>query len=171
MDPLERGSEPQALIRELNQLLRRLRHYQTEGEWASAVLDGASRFMRRGALFLLREGVLTLRAQANLGLPHPFSLAISSAAAFAAAVESKDPLVALRTPGEVGQALSAPGEHAHIVPISNQERVVALLFAAAGEGSDADALELVASMASIVLERQVNASLHTQIGRRLGTSS
>jgi hypothetical protein len=171
MDPLESGSEPQALTRELNQLLRRLRHYQTEGEWASAVLDGASRFMRRGALFLLREGVLTLRGQIHLGLPDALSIAISSAAAFAAAVESRDPLVALRTPSEVGPALSAPGEHAHIVPICNQERVVALLFAAAGEGSDEDALELVAGMASSVLERQVNASLHTQIARRLGSSS
>jgi hypothetical protein len=171
MYPHEPVGDPQALTRELNQLLRRLRQYQTEGEWVSAVLDGASRFMRQGALFLLRDGVLILRGQINMALPAQFPITVSSAAAFAAALESKDPLVALRTATEVGLALSAPGEHAHIVPICNGDRVVALLFAAAGEVSDEDALELVAGMASLVLERQANASRHTQITRHLGSSS
>lgn len=171
MYPHEIGGDQRALTRELNQILRRLRQYQTEGEWASAVLDGASRFVRKAALFLLRDGVLILRGQINMALPEQVGIALSSAAAFAAAVESRDPLVAMRTASEVGAALSAPGEHAHIVPICNGERVVALLFAAAGEASDEDALELVAGMASIVLERQANASRHTQIARHLGSNS
>jgi hypothetical protein len=163
----------QQLTRELNHLLRRFRQYQSEAEWVAALLDGASHFSPQAAVFTLKDGTLRLRGQSNLALPDEFSFPISSGGAFASAVESRDPVTALRTPGEVGEHLSAPGpnERAQIIPISNAERVVALLFAAGAEPVDGDALELVAGMAAIVLERQANASRHAQIGRHLGTSA
>jgi hypothetical protein len=171
MYPLETGSAPgPELTRELNYLLRRLRQYRTEAEWISAVLDGASRFIRQAAVFTVKDAVLVLRGQVNLALPDQFSFSVSSMAAFAAAVETRDPVTALRTTAEVGERLSAPGpnERAHVLPISNGNRVVAVLFAVDTEPVDGNALELVAGMASIVLERQANASLHAQIGRHLG---
>ena len=174
MYPLETGSAPRPeLTRELNHLLRRLRQYRTEAEWVSALLDGASRFVRQAAVFTLQDGVLRLRGQVNLGLPGELSFAVSETAAFASAVESRDPVTALRTRTEVSERLSTPepNERAHILPISNGNRVVAVLFAAGAEPVDGDALELVAGMASIVLERQANASLHAQIARHLGTDS
>ena len=164
----------QQLTRELNHLLRRFRQYRTEADWIAALLDGVSHFTPQAAVFTLKDGMLRLRGQLNLALPDEFSFQVSSTAAFASAVESRDPVIALRTPGEVSERLSAPGpnERAQIIPISNAERVVALLFAAGdSERVDGNALELVAGMAAIVLERQANASQHAQIGRHFGAGS
>jgi hypothetical protein len=167
------GNSPRQLTRELNQLLRRFRHYRTEAEWISALLDGASQFIQQAAVFTFKDGVLLLRGQINLALPDQFSFPVSSTAAFASALESRDPVIALRTPAEVHSLLSSPqpSERAYILPICNSDRVVALLFAAGREAADGDALELIAGMASMVLERQANASLHAQIARHFGSDS
>jgi hypothetical protein len=150
---------------DLNQLFRRLRQYQTEGEWISAILDGATPFVHQIAIFTCHGGILNLRGQRSLNLAENFSFPAAAAAAFENVVSSKDTLVALRTPSEVGAALSSPDleERAHIVPILNGPRVVALLFATGRPDLDLNAIELIASLASTVLERQSNASLHTQI--------
>lgn len=153
------------VMSELNQLLRRLRQYQTEGEWTSAILDGAVQFVQQVALFTCLDGVLNLRGQRSLNLAENLSFAAATAGAFESVVSSKDTLVALRTPAEVGEALSSPDleQRAHIVPILNGPRVVALLFAVGQDDLDLNAIELIAGLASTVLERQSNASLHTQI--------
>lgn len=153
------------LTHELNQLLRRFRQYQTEGEWAGTLLDAAAHFAKQGAVFALKDGILQLRGQTNLAVGEDLSIPVSTAAAFASAIESKDPVIALRTPGEVSEALSAEnaGERAHILPVTNGERVAGLLFAAGGDEIDGQALELIAGMASMVLERRSNTSLHAQI--------
>jgi hypothetical protein len=150
---------------ELNQWLRRLRQYRTEAEWISAVLDGASRFVHRIALFGLNNGALSLRGQHDLNLPEQLSFTVASAAAFASAIASKDSVIALRTRSEVGEALSSPdaSERVCVVPISNGSRVVAVLFGIGGEHMDVNALELIAGIACAVLERRSNASLHTQV--------
>lgn len=153
------------VVSELNQLLRRLRQYRTESEWDAALLDGASQFVRNVALFVFRDGILHLRGERSLNLPQDLSFLASQAAAFETAIRSKDTVVALRTPTEVGEPLSSPNpeEHVHITPIMNGSRVVAVLFAADHDRVDLEGIELIAGLASAVLERQSNASLHTQI--------
>jgi hypothetical protein len=153
------------VMNELNQLLRRLRHYQSEGEWRSAILDGASPFSRQVALFSYHDGILDLRGQKNLNLAETLSFSSRGAAAFESVINSKDTVVALRTAAEVGEALSSPTsqERAHIIPIMNGQRVVALLFAADQDQLDLNGVELIAGLASTVLERHSNFSLHTQI--------
>lgn len=153
------------LTNELNQLLRRFRHYQNEAEWIAALLDGATRFAQHAAIFSLQNETLRLRAHSNLDLPAEITFPLASAPAFASAVESHDPIIALRTASEVTQDLAAsePGERCHLFPIMNGSRTVAILFAADQEYMDVNALELVAGLASAVLERQSNTSLHSQI--------
>lgn len=153
------------ITNELNQCLRRLRRYQTEGEWVSAVLDTTSRFVQQIAIFALNDGVLTLRGQHKLNLPEKLTFAVGAAGAFASAIETKDPVVALRIPSEVTEALSVSEaeERAHVFPISNGNRVVAILFAADQDYMDVNALEVIAGLASAVLERRSNTSLHAQI--------
>jgi hypothetical protein len=153
------------ITNELNQLLRRLRQYRTEGEWSSAILDSASQFVHQVALFTFQDGDLYLRGQQNLNLAEDLSFSPATAAAFQTVISSKDTVVALRTPAEVGESLSSPDPQgrAHIVPILNGPRVVALLFAANQDYLDVNAIELIAGLASIVLERQSNNLLHTQI--------
>jgi len=153
------------IVQDLSRFLRRLRQYQTESEWYAAVLDGASELVREAAIFAIRDDALCLRGQCNLSLPVDLTFPVRSAGAFATAVDSKDPVIALRTPAEVTGPLSTPesGARAHIVPILNGSRVVAILFAGEGDRVDLNALELLAGMASLVLERQSNRSLHAQI--------
>jgi hypothetical protein len=158
------------LLHRLNQLFRRLRNYQTETEWLQTLQDGAGAFARQVALFSVEEGVVRLRSQVNLQLPGNFSFRLAQAPAFAAACEQKDPVTALRTPAEVTARLSDNhvGERAHLFPVLNGTRVVAVVFAAGSisadsAGLDMNALELLAGLAGSVLERKANAALHSQI--------
>lgn len=152
------------ITRELNQSLRRIRQYGTEAEWVSAVLDAAAQFAEKIALLAVNNGILTVRGEYKLNLPENLSFPVASAGAFAGAIETKDPIIALRTPSEVSEALSVPnGERAHVMPIINGSRVVAVLFAADQDSTDVNGLELIAGIASAVLERRANTSLHAQI--------
>jgi hypothetical protein len=153
------------LSQELNQAARRLRQYQSEEDWAAAVLDAAQPFAGQLALFSFQGESLRLRGARELDLPEDFSFALASAPAFANAVNSKDSIIALRTAGEVGDALAAPGatQRAHVIPILNRDRVAALLFATGEASIDLSGLELVTTMASLVLERQVNTAKNLQI--------
>lgn len=154
-----------AVIDDLNQFLRRLRQYQTEGEWASAILDAASNFVSQIAVFIIQGRMLRLCGQSNLDLQKDLTFPISSAAAFRTAIDSQDPVIALRTAAELTAPLSTaePGDRAHIIPILNGSRTVAILFAADHHGIDLNALELIGGMASLVLERQANLKLHAQL--------
>jgi hypothetical protein len=153
-----------ALISELQELLRRFRSYEGEGEWISVLLDGASRFVHQFALFTLRDSTLELRGERGLNLPDRSTIDVPAARAIAAAISSKDVVVALRTAGEVGAALSVPEPaRAFIAPILNGQRVVALLLAVLDAETDTEGLEFVAGMSSIVLERQSNAGVAVRI--------
>jgi hypothetical protein len=154
------------LTKELNQALRRLRQYEGEGEWSSALIDALARFTPQAAVFELKNDQLVLRRQMNLQLPDELQFPIASAPAFQSAIEARDAVVALRSPSEVTEHLSRPdpGARAHLLPIANGTRVVAVAFAADEPDADLNGLELVTGVASAVLERQSNRSMHGQIG-------
>ena len=152
-------------VSELNQMLRRLRQYGDESEWISAVLDGVRRFAEHAALFSLDGDTLRLRGQYNFNFPADLSFPLASGQAFANAVNTKDPIIALCTPNEVTRHLSAggAGQRAQLVPILNGSRVVAILFASDEEDPDATGLELVTGIASLALERAANFRRNVQI--------
>jgi hypothetical protein len=153
------------LTADLNQVFRRLRHYESEDQWIGAVRDGLSKFAGEFGIFTQKSDVFLLRAQQALGVPDGLEIAAASANAFAAASESRDPVVALRAPSEVGVSLSQgpPSLRAHLFPITNSGRVVALIFVAENGSLDVNALELIAIVASSVLERRSNQAIHSQI--------
>ncbi|MBV9084971.1 MAG: GAF domain-containing protein [Acidobacteriaceae bacterium] len=158
------------LISHLNQVFRRLRQYETENDWIAAVLDAASAFTREVALVSVTGETLSVRGHRRLGLTDDVTIPISSARAFASAIASRDAVIALRTAAEVGSALSTPDANAlaHLVPLINDDRAVAVLFAVLdndreGDSGELNALELIAGMASAVLERRANVSLNVQI--------
>lgn len=155
----------QQVAADLNQIFRRLRQYENEEQWIAALLDGASSFAAQLAIFTYSAGDLRLRAQLNLNLPDQEQFPVSSAHAFAAVMESSDPLIALRAASEVGPLLSSidSSARAHLFPIANAGRTVAILFAVENESLDLNGLELIAGMASAVIERRSNLSLHSQI--------
>ncbi len=160
-----RDTERHRLVADLSQIFRRLRDYQDEEQWAAALRDGAAQFASQFGLFLVDSGVLRLRHEQGLALPASLEFSASSARAFAAAIELRDSVVAMRSASEVGAELASDERAArvHLFPILNAGRAVAILFAAESEAFDASALELISGMASAVLERQANRSLHAQI--------
>jgi hypothetical protein len=153
------------LTKELNQSIRRLRQYQGEREWSSALIDALARFTPEAAVFELRNDQLALRRQVNLELPADLEFPLASAPAFRSAIEAKDAVIALRSQSEVTEHLSRPGSvaRAHLLPIANGSRVVAIAFAADEGDADLNGLELVVGVASAVLERQSNREMHGQI--------
>src|SRR4051812_14534442 len=152
------------LTRELNQSIRRLRHYQGEREWSSALIDALARFTPQAAVFELKKDQLLLRRQMNLELPEDLQFPVASAPAFQSAIDAKDPVVALRSASEVTEHLSRPSAcRAHLLPIANGDRVVAVVFAADEDDADLNGLEMVVAMASAALERRSNHEMHGQI--------
>jgi hypothetical protein len=129
------------------------------------LIDALARFTPQAAVFELKNDLLVLRRQSNLGLPEDLEFPIASAPAFQSAIEVKDAVVALRSASEVTEHLSRPGSpgRAHLLPIANGNRVVAVAFAADEEEADLNGLELVVGVASAVLERQSNREMHGQI--------
>lgn len=144
------------LTRELNEILRRLRHYSGESEWVSIVLDAAQLFTPEAAVFALKKERLELRGQRGLAIDEAYAVDSPLPHAFAAAVSSCDTTIALRGPGEVGPVLGAAGAagRAVIAPVMNGTRVVAALFSS--DAMEVEAAELVAGMAGMALERQAN---------------
>lgn len=150
---------------ELNQIARRLKQYQTESEWADALLDGAGRFAGSVAAFTIESGSVRARGSRKLDLPADASFPLETAAAFKNAIDTRDSVIALRTRNEVSPLLmsASPGDRAYLLPISNGQRVAAVLFAPVHDQLDLNALELIANIASAVLERHSQAPVHVQI--------
>src|SRR3954471_10708955 len=111
------------LTKELNQSVRRLRQYQGEREWSSALIDALARFTPQAAVFEVRNDLLVLRRQINLDLREDLQFSLASAPAFKSAIEAKDAVVALRSPSEVTEHLSRPDNpgRAHLLPIANRD--------------------------------------------------
>src|SRR5690348_8310257 len=150
---------------DLNQAARRLKQYKTDSDWYDAVLDGAARFAPEVALFGVEEDRFILKGARGLALPADLAISAAEAAAFRNALDSGELVVALATAGEVSQAIasSVPVNRALLLPVSNGARISAVLFCAAHEGTDANALELIVNMASSVLERHSRGPAHLQI--------
>lgn len=154
------------LLQSLNQVFRRFRSYQGESDWVQTTLDAAAPYASQVALFFLTNNELELRGQIPAEqFPETLRIPIAEGGAFGSVIGLKDPVTALRTPKEVSAVLSKgrETERAHIFPITNGDRVSAVLFAS-DTNSETNALELVAGIASSVLERKANTALHAQIG-------
>jgi hypothetical protein len=142
----------------LNQSLRRLRMFESDAQWAAALLDAAEPFCDRAALFTLNG--LNLHLEAVRGMPKPGEVAdvpLSAAPAFGSVVATSDAVVAMRTRGEMSEALAGvfgeePGLRCHLFPIATRERVPAILYADAAGPMETSAIELVAGLAGAVLD-------------------
>lgn len=159
------AAERRALIEKLNQSARRMRHFEDETQWSRTLVDAAAGFCHRAALFLLASRALHFEAARNIGGEAPASaVPLDAAPAFAAAVETRDTLVAMRSAGEMSQALAAylgeDGGKFYVIPISTRDGVVALLYAD-GPNVDAHALELLAAVAGAVRDGRAVATVVT----------
>ena len=138
----------------LNLAVRRIREFGDERQWTQSVADATDGFCERAAVFVVNGGNLELRAARKIEAK-PLSVALAAAPAFASTVESKDPLVALRTKGELSEPIAtltgeAPESRCSLFPLLKRGRVAAILYA---DGvSEPSAIELLSSFGSAVLD-------------------
>jgi hypothetical protein len=132
------------LTADLNLAVRRLRQAATLDELAATLAETASPFAAGAVVFRISDGVAKSE-KIDLAIP------LASAAALAGAVESRDPVTAIATPGEVSAALverfgHSPDGRVHVYPIVTKESVPALLYIW-GEAQGA-AVELLTQVAA-----------------------
>lgn len=144
----------------LNRFARRLRNAATHQEWADAVLDASLAFGERAALFGVFDGALKLESARGMNQAsyNGRLVPLPEAPAFASAVETLDPVIAMRMPGELSEAVAAlsPSEAArpvHLFPLVTRGKAAAVLYVESAESTpEMGALELIASVAASALE-------------------
>ncbi len=141
----------------MNQTARRLRQSEKQEEWVSALIDAALPFCGRAAIFTVQARHVRLE-RASWEAP-AFEIPLEASPAIAEALSTNEPVVAANTPGQISQAFGAMfGPRIHLFPMQAHRRPVALLCAdGPSESIDADALELVATIASSVWESRAPA--------------
>ncbi len=130
------------LADELNQAARRL--FQAEGaeELASTLTSVAAGYA---------STVLVFRLEGDVARSPRIDVPLSAAAAFAGAIQTRDPVIAAATPGEVSGALMellahSAEDRAYVFPLVAAEKVPALLYACGTV--QGPALELLAQVAA-----------------------
>jgi hypothetical protein len=144
----------------LNQSLRRLRQAAGFAEIAAILCDACAPFCNDCAIFRVDNNVVTGECrrgtdrQTNAGF-REVHFAAPEAAAFAGAIESREPVVAICSAAEISPALHDLFGHAvddktHLFPLTVDRTTVGILYTA-GAVENA-ALELLAQSAAMVLE-------------------
>jgi hypothetical protein len=134
----------------LNQTARRLRGAGSREEWIRTVVEAATPYCAKAAVFGVTPKGLAFG-------DHP-PVPLASAPAFGSAVESKDTVVAVGTPRELSQTISAivgdaSEKKVYLFPIVARQNVVAVLYAEPGDQPvDVSAMDLLASLAAASIE-------------------
>lgn len=144
----------------LSRFARRLRNASAHQEWLDAVLDAALSFGQRAALFGVFDGRLKLESARGLNSAvfNDRTVPLAEAPAFASAVETLDPVIAMRTPGELSEPVAAlssseDARPVHLFPLVAHGRTLAVLYVeSTGATPEVGALELIASVAAAALE-------------------
>ncbi len=139
------------MAEDLNQGLRRLRQAETVFESAALLVELATPFSTRCAVVVFRDGMAEVLAAHRMGTL-PLEFVPNTAAAFQAAIESGDPVVALGTAPEISDALAErldqeQEERIHLFPLSVRGAVQGVLMASGA--AEAAALELLANVAGL----------------------
>jgi hypothetical protein len=142
------------LIQKLNQITRRLRGFEDERQWSNTLVDATRGFCGRAALFFVHDRKLRLETTRNFDdADLAAELPLDEAPAFAAAIETRDTLVAMRSDGELSRAIAdylGEGDaKVYLFPVVTRQDVPAVLLADSPE-VDVDALELLVATAGAV---------------------
>ena len=145
-----------------NQAARRLRQCATQDDWAATLLDSTQGLCACAVLFRLDGqcfrgiGARGLEDQAALQQLPDLQIAVAQVPAFADVLQSRDTVVATRTPERLSEPVAAllgppANDRACLFPIALQDKVVAVLCTEAGESADLSGLELLAALASAAI--------------------
>lgn len=119
----------------LNQTIRRLRQTPDESAALALAVSSTGSFCTRAGALVFEQGRARLLAARGFEAPQ-LSIPLKEAAAFFAAIESKDPVVAIASEAELSTELFGavipdlpPGERVYIYPLVVRGAVVAALLA------------------------------------------
>jgi len=148
-------------IADLNRAVRRLRasasgHPASGGKWEDILVASTQTFSDRAALFAVRGASLRLMGARGIDAAGMSDVPLKEATAFRACIDTKDSVVAMRTAGEMSPAIASRlgegvGQRSYLFPIKSHEQVIAVLYADADGIVQSDALELLATVAGIVV--------------------
>jgi hypothetical protein len=144
----------------LNQTLRRLRQGISEEQILELLNEGCAACSERSVVLVFENGHARAAASRSVGAA-PFEIVfdIAAAPAVVSAIESRDPIVALASDGEISPALArafageredADGEKAYLFPVIARHSVVAMLIASGAVS--APPVELLCEAAGMKLE-------------------
>jgi hypothetical protein len=142
------AAAPEIARRATGELSRSVRGLLAAEDPKSALVEAARPFADRAALYSVEE------------------LPLEDAPAFRSAVESREPVVALRTAGELSAGVAARGTGARctLFPVVEDNRVTAVLYAE-GDAVDVNALEALAAVAGAAPRRPRDAATARQFAR------
>ena len=138
----------------LNQGARRLRQAETLTGLGATLVDAAAPFATGAALFVIENGNARLENVRGIEaeeLPGRFEISLESAPAMAGAIETRDPVTAAATPGQISPALvdllgHSPEVKVSLTPVVTGEFSPAILYA--WGTVEQSALELLAQVAA-----------------------
>jgi hypothetical protein len=146
----------------LHQSARRMRQAESREVWMRAFLERAGDYSARAALFAIRGR--TVRYEGGLGIDDSGSesageVQLTTAPAFASAVESRDTVVSAATESQLSEPIARllrPGKSkVYLFPFSLRGQVVGVLYAEPGEKPvNVSGLELLTALAETTIEPQ-----------------
>ncbi len=174
-------AERRKTFAQVSQSVRRIAQAQASGEWASAVLDAASAFCRRSVLFSV--GLRTAIAEEARGFDEEVAaqwpgkeIELRVAPALATAIESRDVVVAQRTPGEISPDVAfltgeSEQERVHLYPILARGRCASLILAELADDEGAhSAMEMLTVAAGLSLGARAAGSISTGLVPMTGSA-
>jgi hypothetical protein len=143
---------------ELNRTFRRLTVWEDWEQWAAALLDSVGALCFQAALLAVRPP--SLRALRGLRLREGVAfeglqVSLAEAPGIAAAIASKDTVIALATAAELSKGIARlfGGGRCAILPVVACERVAAVLVAVA-DPAEVGGLEAMTALAGVALDRR-----------------
>ena len=154
----ERERVKLATAESLNQIVRRIRQSATESAVLELLAEATSPYAGRAVVLSIennQEGKSEARAAARRGVSEgDLTLEPSAAAAVAAVIETKDPVVALASESElspaIAEAMGGAETKVYLFPLTTRQDVVAILVAA--ETVAPATLELLCGAAGLKME-------------------
>jgi hypothetical protein len=159
------GESRRALAEELNQAVRRLRLAADADDLYLNLLDVTVPFCEQAAVFSIHDKRARAERMRRPAPVHPgegaavpslpaLEFQVSAAAAFSAAIDTRDPVIAMSTRAEVSPELvrlfaHRPDERVYLFPLVAGGQVAGILYAAGGV--HAPTLELLSEVAGLRL--------------------
>ncbi|MBL8239279.1 MAG: hypothetical protein JNM66_17775 [Bryobacterales bacterium] len=144
--------ERELRLRGLQLAARSLRQAESAAQWVQVLADAAAPLASVVCFFRVEGG--SLRCDAGRGIDVlPGVIALDSAPAFRQAVETRETVVALFTPSQLGVLGDAGSRRrVHLFPLSGRTRVLGVMLALADDEPDSYAMEVLLSIAAASLE-------------------